>query len=266
MGFTLNLTCKNFDSWVSFLGRLAKIGKGYLIKNDVYIAMEKLPMPSEPEKYPGKHVIHDPLAIERPLDADTDTYVQNGIYQVADIATLQEQFSNVAESVPNARKNIVYYRDQMKISVYMGNVEIPVATLVKEPDEVMLETANSVSWFNDLIDPVEELPGKEWKQITVEDLVHIRNNGIYQIVERQENKEVKIKITRTPIFCLAGVSRMDSPIALAASYVTLPSDESDVGILRIHAIYKCGQSAAITVDCVHEYLVLLCWEEVTTNE
>ncbi|MCM1220355.1 MAG: hypothetical protein NC548_38315 [Lachnospiraceae bacterium] len=258
MGFTLKLTCKNFDSWVSFLGRLAKVGKGYLIKNDVYIAMEKLPIPSELEKYPGKHVIHDPIAIE---DAeDTDIYVPNGIYQVVDIATLQEQFTNVAENVPNARKNIVYYRDQTKISVFMGNVEIRVADLVKEPDETMLATANSVSWYADLIEPINEMPDKEWTQLTTDELINIRNNGIHQIIEREDNKEVKIKLTRTPIFCLAGVSRMDTPIALAASYVTLPSDESDVGILRIHAVYKCGQSAAITVDCVHEYLVLLCWE------
>lgn len=262
MGFTLNLTCKNFDSWVSFLGRLAKVGKGYLIKNDVYIAMEKLEMPGELEKYPGKHVIHDPLAIEYDSDEDTDVYIQNGIYQVTDIAVLQEQFSNVTSSVPNARKNIVYHRDQLKISVFMGNVEIRVADLIKEPDETMLATANSVSWYKDLIDPINEMPDREWKPFATNDLIHIRNNGIYQIVERQENKEVNIKLTRTPIFCLAGVSRMDTPIALGAEYVTLPSDESDVGILRIHAVYKCGQSAAITVDCVHEYLVLLCWEVV----
>lgn len=262
MGITLKMTCKNFDSWVSFLGRLSKVGKGYIIKNDVYIATEKMELPGETEKYPGKHVIHDPLAPELDVDGDTDVYVQNGIYQVMDISTLQEQFSNVATSVPNARKDITYYRDQNKISVFMGTAEICVASLVKEPDENMLAVANSVSWYADLFTPIEEMPDKDWTSFTNEDLINIRNNGIYTIVERNDNKEVKTKITRTPIFCLAGVSRLDTPIALSARYVLLPSKESDVGLLRIHVVYKCGQSAAIQLDCVHEYLALLCWEDI----
>ena len=262
MGIEMNLTCKNFDSWVSFLGRLSKIGRGYLIKNDIYIPMEKLEMPGELEKYPGKHVIHDPLVPNLDLDEDTDVYVQNGIYQVVDIATLQEQFSNVTTNVPNARKDIRYYRNQDKISVFMGTAEIIIAELVKEPTETMLATANSVSWYSDLIVPVDDMPDKEWIPFTNDELIHIRNNGVYNIIEKKDNKEVKIKITRNPIFCLAGVSRMDTPIALSAEYVILPSEESDVGILRIHAVYKCGQSAMITVNCVHEYLALLCWEDI----
>lgn len=262
MGSTLKLTCKNFDSWVSFLGRLSKIGKGYLIKNDVYIATEKLEMPGETEKYPGKHVIHDPLAPVLDIDGDTDIYVQNGIYQVVDIQTLQEQFSNVAANVPNARKDITYYRDQNKISVFMGTAEICVAALVKEPDETMLATANSVSWYEDLFSPIENMPDREWTELTNDELVNIRNNGVHYIIEQKDNKIVKTKITRNPIFCLAGVSRLDTPIALNARYVMLPSEQSDVAILRIHAIYKCGQSTTITVDCVHEYLALLCWEDI----
>ena len=31
----IKLSCKDFDSWVSFLGRLDKLGGGYIIKNDI---------------------------------------------------------------------------------------------------------------------------------------------------------------------------------------------------------------------------------------
>lgn len=254
----MKLKCKDFDSWVSFLGRLSKIGHDYIIKNDIYIATERNIKSGTTDKYPGRHIVKDPLFMD-------ECYVEDGVYMVSDIETIISEIQRAQENDMDCRKNIEYFRTEELIGIQLGNYAIDVARLITgETTDNIKNVANSVTWFDDLFPIAGEESNTEsndslhagWDTFTDKDLINIRNNGIFNIHKETRGRTVATRLARS-LFCLAGVSRMDTPIALAGEYTTFPSDQSDVAILRIHAIYKCGQSLNITVNTIHEYLVLI---------
>ena len=257
MGCEINLKCKDFDSWVSFLGRLAKIGHDYIIKNDVFIATEKNTIASDSnDKYPGRHIIKDPLSID-----DESCYVIDGAYALDDIDTLIKSFKAISENVEDARKNIIYSRDKDGIYITFGIVKpttLKIAQLLTgETSEIYEKTANSIIDFKSLISPIENMYDNEWASLSQEDLVNIRNDKLVDISHKFENGILATSRLGRSLFCLAGVSRRDTPISIATDYAFLPSDQSDVAMLRLHTMYKCGQSAMFGLECIHEYLVLI---------
>ena len=256
----IELKCKDFDSWVSFMGRIDKVGSHYLIKNDVVIPANRNTISGSTEKIPGKHITRDPLFID-----DDECYVKDGIYALICLESLKEIIKGLKETVPDCRKRIIYFRDKERIGFIMG-IEKPVTVEVGKLltgdaiTENIHHTMDSITWFNDLITPIENMVDNEWTEFSSSDLVHLRNNGILEIKKQVGDRTVSTRLARS-LFPLAGVVRMDTPLALGARYAFLPSEQSDVSILRIQAFYKCGQSPLTQMNCVHEYLVLIYDEE-----
>lgn len=252
MGESLFLRCKDFDSWISMLGRISKIGHNYILKNNIYIATERNYKADTQDKYPGRHMIKDPFFIN-----EEDAYVADGTYIVTDLEEFIKRVSTVEDSVEDCRKDIEYIRNKNEVLVRMGSVTIPFATLLtEEPSTEVKSIADSITWYGDLIDSVGRTDANHWVSFTDLDLIHLRNDGIHPIEHTVGDRVVKTRLARS-LFCLAGVSRKDTPLAKSACYTALPSDQSDVAMLRINAIYKCGQSTKVVVDCIHEYLVLM---------
>lgn len=250
----LNLKCKDFDAWKSFLGRIAKIGHDYIIKNDIYLATVRNYKPSSTDKYPGKHMIRDPLFMD---DSYAEYgFVEDGVYMVHDIDQILSEIKRAEENDPNGRKSICYYHSKTGIELQMGNCLIEIATLLTDIPDNIKPIADSITWFDALTEPIKDMEDIEWVPFTEDELIHLRNNGILNIGRTVQNREVATRLARS-LFCLAGVTRLDNPIALAGKYTMIPSQQSDVAILRMHMVYKCGQSLNITVDTIHEYLILI---------
>lgn len=253
---SLHLRCKDFDAWKSFLNRIAKIGTGYIIKNDILLASKRNNKPGTTETYPGKHIIRDPFFID-----DDSCYVGDGTYVMNDIESILRWIDSIENGDKDCRKDIEYIRTPERIELRMGTYIMTIAELLTtDPGENLQAVANSVHRYDDLIEPIENMADNRWVPFTTENLIHIRNNGIFGIKQTVGTRMVKTRLARS-LFCLAGVSRLNTPIALSACYTTLPSTESDVAILRIHTIYKCAQNTNVRVDCIHEYLLLIYDEE-----
>ena len=94
----LVLKCKDFDAWVSFLGRLNKIGSGYIIKNDIILATVKGTKSGSNDKIPGRHIIKDPLFID-----DEDSYIPDAVYGMYDgLDKWINVFKNIKETIIDA--------------------------------------------------------------------------------------------------------------------------------------------------------------------
>lgn len=256
-----SLKCKDFDAWVSFLGRLDKVGSDYIIKNDCYLACEKKCMPSSTEKYPGKHIVRDPFAPPE----DSGCYVKHGVYVVEPLDWLIQKFKEVKDLYPSARKSIEYYRNEMEIGVMFSDITVVVARILdfdhdqsigNNKAKMIMETAKHIESFNSILDEIDRSDITSWCDFSDENLIHLRNNGVLEIWQKVGEHVPKTRLARS-LFCLAGVSRLDTPLAMAARYAFLPSAESDVAMLRVQATYKCGQSTTVRVDCVHEFLLLM---------
>lgn len=261
--YKLPLRCKDFDSWITFLGRLDKIGTGYIIKNDIILAVNKNTDKKTDDKIPGKHVIKDPLSLDG--DDFDEWCVRDATYIVHEIFGIVKSIQTVTETDKTARKSIVYFRTKQKIGMMLGNTEIIIAELLNTSLEEALQpavlkqvndTADSVRWFDDLKEDVELADNNEWTPLSASTLTLLNNNGVYRLNKIIDGKSISCRITRS-LFYMAGVKRAEAPIAEAAQYAFLPSDQSDVAILRIQVIHKCGQSQLMMVNCIHEYLFLI---------
>lgn len=264
--YELSMKCKDFDSWTSFLGRLAKIGSDYIIKNDIILAVHKGTDKKTGDRIPGKHIVRDPLALD---DYDFQEFcIEDSIFVMQDIQELLKTSQMIQERDKSARKSILYFRNKSQIGLTLGNHEVIIANvfdenLSKKIEEVdkgalnaIIATANSIGWFVDLIDPIENAANNKWIPFTKENLTHLRNDGVFRVSSMIDGVVASSKLTRS-LFYMAGVTRTDTPIAESASYAFLPSEQSDVAILRIYAKYKCGQSTMTMLNCVHEYLSLV---------
>lgn len=255
----IKLSCKDFDSWVSFLGRLDKLGGGYIIKNDIILPTIKGNKSGSNDKIPGRHLTRDPLFIN-----DTSCYVQDGIYYMIESPKYwQDIFKAVGETNKLARKEIYYIREKTGIYVRFGNNAgiFQVYKLLTQDDigekfEAIINSANGISWFDDFIKGVVD-SGRHWVDISHEDLIRLRNDGIMSIGQEVDDKIVVSRIARS-LFTMAYAGRMDNPIALSSEYTFLPSDTSDIAIMRLHANYKPAKdSKLVKIECIHEYLVLI---------
>ena len=251
--YRLPLKCKDFDSYISFLGRLTKIGNKYIVKNDCYICTEKNNW--DTGKIPGRHIIKDPFF-------NNDCYTKDGIYQMDDIDQLIAEMKEVNTEKPEYRKNITYVKSETYFGFYMETSDgehlvIQLGELITEdiPKHVT-DTANGLTVYNDLIDPIDNMVGNEWIEMDDDTLIKLRDKEIISLSNRVGGRFVETRLAKS-LFILAGVARRGTPIALSVKYAFLPSDQSDVAILRCHSVYKCGQSTAFKVDCIHEYLILI---------
>lgn len=264
--YELSLRCKDFDSWTSFLGRLSKIGSDYIIKNDIILAVHKGTNKKTNDRIPGRHIVRDPLALD---NYDFREFcIEDSTFVMQDIQGLLDTFETIQERDKSARKNILYFRNKTRMGLILGNHEVIIANVlddnlskkIEEADKNALTsitaTANSVGWFSELIDPIENTANNKWIPFTKESLIHLRNDGVFRISSMIDGVVASSKLTRS-LFYMAGVTRTDTPIAESASYAFLPSDQSDVAILRIYAKYKCGQSTMTVLNCIHEYLSLV---------
>ena len=248
------LTCKDFDSWLSFLGRLNKVGGGYIIKNDIILPTIKGKKSGSNDNIPGRHLTRDPLFID-----DTSCYVRDGIYVMTESPSYwRDTFTEIGKSNKLARKEIYYIREQDGIYVRFLGIPKPykVFKLLTEDIENIIQSANNITWFDDFINSVTD-SGRNWDSLSHENLLMIRNNGVIDIGQTVDDKIVKSRIARS-LFTMASSTRMDNPIALTTEYAFLPSDTSDIAIMRLHSDYKpTKDSKLIKVECIHEYLVLV---------
>lgn len=248
------LKCKDFDAWVSFLGRLNKIGSDYFIKNDVIMATKKGTKSGSNNKIPGRHLTRDPLFID-----DTDCYVEDGVYILLPLESLIDYFKSIRENNKDARKMIIYKRDKEGIYIqFSGLGDFQIATLMTidydvDNDNNYVGLASGITWFDNLVDTVET-----WKSISDEDLVNLRNNEVLMLEQEVGGTHIWSRVARS-IFITSGVSRLNTPLARHIDYTFFSLDTKDsIGIMRLHAMYNNpGSSKLINVECIHEYTILI---------
>lgn len=262
----IKLKCKDFDGWVSFLGRLNKIGSGYIIKNDIILATIKGVRSGSNDKIPGRHIIRDPLFID-----NEDCYIPDAVYGMYDdLDKWIRIFKNIGESNKEARKEIRYIRRKEGIYVrFNGDIEFKIFGLVSKEhiDEntlnTIIQSTNNIGWFDEFLD-TPRLINSEWVPIDQPKLISLRNGSPLTLVQKVSNKPIWARIAKS-VFTMAGVLRFDNPIAEHAEFSIIPPrmDASEpVGMLEIHALYRePGGSKIIKVECIHEYMILIYNEE-----
>lgn len=261
--YRLPLKCKDYDAYLSFLGRLTKIGTEYILKNDCFICTEK--KSGTDGKVPGRHIVKDPFSMNT-----EDNYTSDGIYQLESLDNVISEMKEINTERKEFRSKIEYVKSEGYFGFYLEDTEgnhlaLTIGRLITEDiPENIKNTANGVSYYKDLIDPVDNMINNGWEEFDVDTMTRLRDEQIIPIQKVIGDRLVSTRLARS-LFVLAGVSRKGTPIAQMLRYVFLPSDQSDVAMLRCHAIYKCGQSINITVNCIHEYLVLM-YDGGYTNE
>ena len=243
------LKCKDFDSWVSFLSRLGNISSTYILKNDIYLAFGKKTI--DGKCIPGRHIVKDPLF------EDDDDYVRDGIYVLYNtIEHWVQLFKNFDKDM---RKKIIYEKHTDGIYIRCGVDRVSrfkvFELLTSKSDiddnvsnEIRLSVQN-IEWFDSMLED------SDWFNFQNDQLVDIRNNGIMGIYQYFGERKVETRVARS-LFMLAGVSRMNTPIANYASFSFTEPNEVNIGTVRFHANYKCGSSNLISMECFHEYILL----------
>ena len=254
--YILPIKCKDYDSYLTFLGRLIKVGDKYIVKNDCYICTEKNNW--DTGKIPGRHIVKDPFF----CSANDDYYTKDGIYQMDDIRQLIAEIKRINEEKPELRKNISYVKSPDYFGFYLESptgehLVIQLGKLITEdiPEHVQA-TANQLTTFQDLIDPIDNMVGNEWTELDIDTMISLRDEHIIRLKKVIGDRLAETRVARS-LFILAGVTRKGTPLAQMIKYAFLPSDQSDVAMLRCHAIYKCGQTTNFSVNCIHEYLILM---------
>lgn len=260
------LKCKDFDAWVSFLGRLNKIGSGYFIKNDIILATVKGTKSGSTDKIPGRHIIRDPLFVD-----DEASYVPDGIYGLYDnLDKWITLFKNIKDNNKDARKEIRYIRRKEGIYIqFYGGLEFKLFGLITEESmnnedfSIVKQCANGVRWFENFIE-TPELIESEWIPINTNTLVALRDGAPITLTQTVKDTPMWARIAKS-VFTMAGVSRIGTPIANRAEYSIIPpaKDASQpIGMLELHASYKApADSKLISVECIHEYMILIYNEE-----
>lgn len=262
----INLKCKDFDAWVSFLGRLNKIGSGYFIKNDIILATIKGKKSGSNDKIPGRHIIKDPLFID-----DKSCYVEDGVYGlISDLDNWISIFRGIKENNKDARKEIKYIRNKNGIYIrFNGGIEYKMFGLItpeniKEFNMVdVVRCSNGIDWFDNFMNTPKSL-NSEWVKLEESDLIALRNGSPMTLKQVVSDKPLWSRIAKS-VFTMSGVSRIGQPIAESAEYSMMPPKPDalePIGMLDIHAKYKSpGGSKIITVESIHEYLILIYNEE-----
>ena len=251
------LKCKDFDAWVSFLGRLNKIGSDFVIKNDIIIPTIKGTKSGSHDKIPGRHLTRDPLFID-----NDECYVKDGVY--TSCYSLEEMikiFKSIKENNPIARKQIVYIREPKGIYIKFAHMQKYQLFALLDPNYVDEEDiqryeliTRDLEWFSDYLSAPNE-----WLNITQEEIINLRNNHLMVLRQDLGDTNVWARIARS-IFTMAGVTRLGVSFADNVDYTFLHSEniQKDTALLRVHATYKSpGGSKLIKVNCIHEYVVLI---------
>ena len=243
--FIVPMKCKDFDAYFQFICRLFKIGSNYMQKNDCMVAIKRN------AGITGRHIIKDPLFV-------TAFHIPDAIYLYDDLGHIVKTLSDINENKRELRKNIKYYRTKEEFGFIFGDTyTVQLAKLlVGDVSTNILSVASGITIFNDLIYPMENMVENAWKDLSLSQLIALRDGQILDILDNIGDKMVSTRIAKS-LFILAGVSRYGNPIANASRYVFLPSDQSDLSTFRLQSIYKCGQSENIKIDCVHEYIILV---------
>ena len=256
--YRLPIKCKDFDSYLSFLGRLIKIGNRYIVKNDCYICTEKNNW--DTGKIPGRHIIKDPFF--NSYNLEDNYYTKDGIYQMDDLDKLIAEIKEINTEKSEYRKNITYVKSETYFGFYMETAEgehlvIQLGKLITDniPEHVK-STADGLTMYQDLTNPVDNMMGDKWVDMDEDMLIRIRDGEAITVTRDLGDRLAETRIAKS-LFILAGVTRKGTPIALSMKYTFLPSDQSDIAIFRCHANYKCGQSTTFKINCMHEYLVLM---------
>lgn len=262
----INLKCKDFDAWVSFLGRLGKIGSNYIIKNDIILATVKGVKSSTNDKIPGRHIIKDPLFID-----DEDGCIKDEIYRMIDTVDYWVKvFKSIKENNKDARKQITYIRSPEGIFIeFYGGLRFHVFGLLDrnyiDEDEYMnyINCASGINWFNDFLE-TPSFMNSGWISFNEGDLIGLRDGKVYTMHQTVSNVPMWTRIAKST-FTMAGVSRLGSPIASNAEFTFIPPSQSasePVGMFDMHVVYKSpADSKLIKVECVHEYMILIYSEE-----
>lgn len=250
----ISLKCKDFDAWVSFLGRLNKVGSFYILKNNILMALVKGTKSGTNDSIPGRHLIKDPLYMGETTELDA-------VYGFIDLNNLIDIFKGIKENNPEARKTIIYKKDTTGIYIKfngMGDFQIAKRIDMSGNDEY----ANRCKMASASLTCYEEYLNtpNPWINISTNDIIALRNNELRAITQDiGDGVKAWTRISRS-IFTMAGVTRLGVPFADNIDYTFLHSDtiQKDTALLRLHSIYKSpGSSKLISVDCIHEYVVLL---------
>lgn len=248
----VKMSCKDFDSYDAFLKRLVKNGKYYILKNDCMICMKD-------KQFVGRHIVQDPLHY---LYIDnSECFLVDGIYIFEDLNNLIDIFNDIKENKGQLRKSIEFYRNQRELGFIFGSYVVPIGQLfTDEPDENLRQLDASLSWFNNMVNPVENMVDNTWYELNQDTLIAIRDGALIDVRQKVGDTNISTRIAKS-LFIMAGISRMGTPISQSAQYTFLPSNESNIMIFEIWAKYKCGQSTKIVLNCIHEYLALIYDEE-----
>ena len=251
------LKCKDFDAWVSFLGRLNKIGTDFIIKNDIIIPTVKGTKSGSHDKIPGRHLTRDPLFMD-----DEDCYVKDGIYTSCySLEDMIKIFKSIKENNAPARKQIIYSRTKDGIYIQFADMQryqlfnLLDTNYTSEEDIRRYELiSRDLEWFSDYLSAPND-----WLNITQEEIINLRNNKLMVLRQDLGDTNVWARIARS-IFTMAGVTRLGTSFADNVTYTFLHSEniQKDTALLRVHANYKSpGGSNLIKVNCIHEYIVLI---------
>lgn len=263
----INLKCKDFDAWVSFLGRLGKIGSKYIIKNDIILATVKANKSGTNDKIPGRHIVRDPLFID-----DEDGCIKDRIYyMINSVEYWVKIFKSIKENNMYIRKQITYIRTPDGIFVeFYGGLRYQIFKLldknqIEDNEEYnnYINCARCINWFDDFL----KIPGSldsEWVKFSEDELIDIRDGKVFAMHQFVLDTLMWTRIAKST-FTMAGVSRLGNPIASDAEFTFIPPSPNanePVGMFDMHVMYKSpADSKLIKVECIHEYIILLYSEE-----
>ncbi len=255
------ITCKEIDTFASFLARLTKVGDEYIIKNDCMICTKKNNW--DTGKIPGMHVVRFPFT------GFNKSMVENGIYYIESLMDVINKIKGIKLDSPSFRKNVYYVCEEEELFLIFEDpiaakrIEVSIARLLR--DEIrddILNTAKLIDWFDNLYNERSLIPTEYWARMSDSDLDVIKEGGIVPIVQEVDKRHVSTRLAKS-LFMFSGVKRKGAPIANNVFYTFFPSQENDVSLLRIYASYPCG-SGTMYIETIHDYLVLI-YEEGGTG-
>lgn len=245
------ISAKDWDAYVSFLGRLDKLGSGYIMKNGIMKPIIMKNRSCSHDRIVGYHYIVDPLFTD-----DDELYVVDGIYREAlPISELLSLFKKIKTEEVGARKKILIVREKKVIGVQFNGLEfIPIFELLENTTNGGIDVTDDLRWYQDYTDPLVY----NWSSISTQDLIDLRNNGLKVIKQEMSDGAIGWSRIAKSVFPMAGVTKMDTPFADRVYYTFIPSKQDNIATLRLHVMYKSpGGSKLIHIECIHEYLVLL---------
>lgn len=251
----LLLKAKDLDSYVSFLGRLNKLGYEFVVKNDVISPMHNGTISGSGDVIPGLHFVQDPL-----FPTDEEDYVKDAVYAMSSLDKLVELFRDIRTNHKEERTDIRYIRTKDGAYIRMGNLDlIPIFTLndLSEHYDEYCANMEFVSTFDEMLAPHED----QWSEMTKDQMVQIRNNAIATLSQSKEDGVHGWARIAKSVFPMAGTGKKDTPIALGVRYDFTGDQDienSHVLTLTLAADYKpSGSSTLIKVRCIHEYWVFI---------